>query len=453
MVTDPTGVRSYVLYDDVDRKSGEVDSEGRLTRFVYNRAGQVIKTVRYSNALSSAALATLMNGTVPANVTIESLVATLTLDANKDQTTRFVYDTAGRLVFTVDAAGFVTQSFYDGASRVTDVVNYASAVSIAPGVDQLDVAAINVSTSATDRRLRNFYNGDGMLVGMLDGAGYLVEFVYDSFGHLQRQIGYAAPTSASDRLTGSLATLRASADDEPTKDANSYFYYDAQGRNIGVLNAEGYLTETRYDLAGNVYQKVRHQNQIANNTSFSTMVAGATGVKDQITIYGYDGAGRLTSELNFEGTPSIFKYNAFDQVTLATVGDRTVQKRYNAMGWVTQELSGEGNAQIAAGMPEAQAWSLWAVTHDYDNAGRRKLTTDQYGNKTWFYYDVGGRLRYSIRDIGGSGEVTEARYNALGQLTDSITYTGRINMSSIGGGLVNSTVINAVNADRQCRQR
>ncbi len=450
MVTDPTGVRSYVLYDTLNRKSGEVDAEGRLTRFVYNRAGQLIKAVRYSNALSGTALATLVSGSVPADVTVESLVATLTLDTAKDQTTRNVYDKAGRLVYAIDAGGFVTQNFYDGASRVTDAVGYATAVNINASVDELDAATINVSSSANDRRVRNFYNGDGMLIGTLDGAGYLVEFIYDSFGHLQRQIGYAAQTAAADRSNGSLATLRTTADDNPAQDANSYFYYDGQGRNVGVLNAEGYLTETKYDLAGNVYQKIRYEVSAAYNASLATVRSAATGAKNQIDTFNYDGAGRLTSQLNFEGTTSSFAYNVFDQVISATAADRTTQKRYNAMGWVTQELSGEGSAQITGGMTQAQidaVWTQWAISHTYDNSGRRKSTTDQYGNKTWYYYDVDSRLRYSIRDLGNNtGEVTEMRYNALGQLTDTIAYTNRIAMTSIVGGLVDSTITNAANA-------
>ena len=450
MVTDPTGVRSYVLYDNVGRKSGEVDAEGRLTRYAYNRAGQVIKAVRYSNALSSTALATLVSAGVPANVTVESLLATLTLDATRDQTSRLVYDKAGRLVYSIDAGGSVTRNIYDGAHRVTEVVSYATTLSIAASIDELDAATISVPSSSSDRHQRNFYNADGMLVATLDGGGYLVEFVYDSFGHLQRQIGYAAPTTAADRAAGSLATLRASADDTPAADVNSYFYYDGQGRLVGVLDAEGFLTESKYDLAGNVAQKIRYEKSTTYNASLATVRTAATGPKNQSTTYAYDGASRLINSTNFEGTPSSFTYNAFDQVTSATLADRTTQKRYNAMGWVTQELSGEGSLRITGGMTPAQIeaiWTQWAMSHSYDSAGRRKLTTDQYGNRTWYYYDVDGRARYAIRDLGNNtGEVTESRYNALGQLTETIVYSGRMGMTSIGGGLVNATVTNAVNA-------
>jgi YD repeat-containing protein len=451
MTTDAMGVRSYALYDTLGRKSGEVDADGRLTRYVYNRAGQVVKAVRYSSLLSSTALATLVSAGVPANVTVDSLVATLTLDATKDQTTRFVYDKAGRLVYSIDAGGFVTQSFYDGASRIIDVVRFATGITVAASVDELDMSAVNVAASANDRRQRNFYNGDGMLIGTLDAAGYLIEFVYDSLGHLQRQTAYANPTTVTDRANGSFATLKTSADDDAAHDINSWFWYDAQGRTIGVLDAEGYLTETKYDLAGNILQKIRYEKFTTWDASLTTVRNAATGAKNQTTAFGYDGAGRLISQTNFEGTLSGFQYNALDEVISATTGDRTVQKRYNAMGWVTQELSGEGSAQITGGMTQAQIdaiWSQWAITHTYDNAGHRKSTTDQYGNKTFFYYDVDGRVRYTVRDLGnGTGEASEARYNALGQVTDTITHSTRINTSGLVGGLVDATITSAVTND------
>jgi len=46
----------------------------------------------------------------------------------KDETTRSVYDAANRASFLIDAAGYVTQRFYDGNGNVTKEMRYTKAL-------------------------------------------------------------------------------------------------------------------------------------------------------------------------------------------------------------------------------------------------------------------------------------------------------------------------------------
>ena len=75
--------------------------------------------------------------------------------------------------------------------------------------------------------------------------------------------------------TGSFADLKSSAglDDEtaldPERDAITYYFYDGQGRQTGILDAEGYLTETVFNLAGHVAERIRYDGAL-------THTAGAT---------------------------------------------------------------------------------------------------------------------------------------------------------------------------------
>src|SRR6185312_5798726 len=111
-------------------------------------------------------------------------------------------------------------------------------------------------------------------------------------------------------------------------------------------------------------------------------------------------------------------------------------------GRVTAELTAEGSAALAAGtLTETEIWSLYSVKYAYDNDDRRISTTDQYGNVTLFFYDSDGRQRFTVKCVEGNlGEVTEQRYNALGQVTDRIQYVNRVSTSGFASGDVNGTL-------------
>ena len=146
-------------------------------------------------------MASLVDGSGnPTAVTLATVRTAASGQPTQDRITRNVYDTAARLVYSIDEIGAVTQYFYDGAGRVTDTVRYTNPVTIARTVDQLLPSDITVTAaSATDRRTRFFYDSDGNLAGKLDGEGYLIEYLYDPAGYLFQQIAYATRTNASFR--------------------------------------------------------------------------------------------------------------------------------------------------------------------------------------------------------------------------------------------------------------
>ena len=162
VTTDATLVKSYMFYDDAGRLLGTVDGDGSLSEFIYNRANQTVKTVRYSTRLGATTLANLAGGTW-SSVAFSALRTEANTTPLLNQITRNVYDASGLLVYTVDQIGGVTQNLYDGAGRVTDQIQFFNSQSIAASVDEVLPAAITVTANAADRRVRYFYNGDGQL--------------------------------------------------------------------------------------------------------------------------------------------------------------------------------------------------------------------------------------------------------------------------------------------------
>ena len=468
MVTDPTGVKTYALYDEASRKVADIDASGALTEYLYTANNQVYKTIRYATRLNSTQLASL------SVVDASSMVAHVALgtvrpatNSTADQVTWKIYDTANRLLWSVEssdadpAQGYATQYFYDGAHRLTKSVRYSDPVTTST------IVATTISITAptgSSRTTTYFYSNDGKLLGTLDADNFLTENKYNVAGQLTEVIRY---NNARAGTTLSAARPAAHNDDQHT-----YNLYNAKGQLAGVLelggaatgtllNAEYYLTEYQYDVAGNVIQQTRYYDK-SPITSYTTQSLSAlrpttNSSKNLVTLTTYNGANQVvTVTKNPEGTLTRYSYDNMGRLlrTDAAVFStdlRTSQVKYDAYGRVIAELAGEGNAALAALVNPTQAqintiWTQYGISHTYDAAGRRTVSTDQYGYKTFYYYDQANHLRFTIRQaddngttVSYAGEITEREYNALGQHTFTRRYASRISLTGLTGGLLNTT--------------
>jgi len=494
VTTDPTGISQYAIYDEASRVVGTIDGDGTLIEAVFNKANQVVKTVRYADRVPAATIATLVSGGVPANVTLATIKAAIpgTVGRASDQFARTIYDAAGRMAYRLtqaqDQGGAttyaVTQYLYDGANRVTDVIQYKNVATVLATVDEVTAFIGPTADTSNDRRTRNFYDNDGHLAGTLDAMGYLTEYLYDSVGQLIQRNVYATLTSSSLWATGTLAQLKSGLNGDYVNagtgltelGANSYYYYDHLGRRIGELVSPGILTETVYNVAGLVDSVVRYNHvDTLGNPAGLTYDALFANVKSQVavtdvrfsTINAYDGAGRLVQVTDRKGTASSFAdiftnftYDALGNLTSSTYASgtseaRQLQKTYDGMGRILQELTAEGSAAIASGTAVATAWAQYAVTHTYDSAGRRIRTTGINDNQasgepapfTLYFYNADNHLQYTVNS---KGEITENRFNALGQLTTSVTYSKRLSAAATGtltGGTATSPLTSAMTTE------
>src|SRR5262249_3907239 len=144
-----------------------------------------------------------------------SVVSVRPAPSNDDRIVWNAYDAAGRLVRQAQNTGdgstaAVTETLYDGASRVAGVVRYANLQATNTGLIATGLVT-PPPTSAQDRVTRNFYDDDGHLAGTLDGEGYLTVYNRDAAGRQVETIAYATATPAAQRATGSLAQLVPSA--------------------------------------------------------------------------------------------------------------------------------------------------------------------------------------------------------------------------------------------------
>lgn len=373
ITTDPTGIRNYFFYDEEGRQIATVDAAGSLNEVVYDSAGNAIKTIRYAVRVSAAQLASLTetNGN-PTAVTLADLRPIE--DPNK-RITHTIYDSANRAVLAIEAhdtdtaLGYVTRTIYDGAGRVTDVIRYATAITVpaTPTVDNVTP----IENANLDRRTRSFYDNDGNLRGTLDAEGYVCEYVYDAAGRLTDTIHYAASAtvySAPNVIdTSATQTLRTSGDfialrnnilgqGASSNDQRTYTFYNGKGQVIAVLDAEGYLTEYAYDSAGNRTEELRYYERArtpyASNQSLANL--RPLNLAARATVTAYNGVNQITQvTTNPDGTITRYTYDALGNLiqtdSAANTSEvRTTRARYDVQGRVIQELTGEGSAALDA---------------------------------------------------------------------------------------------------------
>ena len=268
---DPTGLRSHVLYDQASRKIAEIDANGTLTEFFYDANNQPLRTLRYATPLSSAALAGLTDASGnPLNVGL-------------------------------GAAG--------SAVTATSIPR--------PAAD-----------AANDRNAWQLYDTANRLLKQVDARGAVIDYEYDGASRLIRTTARAnviniatfsaAPTAAN-------ATPATSADDRITR-----YFYDADGRQTGVLDAEGYLVVHAFDGAGLRTSTTRYADATyPTNTALRSTATlqqlidnrgTAERARDIVERFIYDSRGQLRQAISGEGLVTSYAYDQYGNVRSKDVG-------------------------------------------------------------------------------------------------------------------------------------
>ncbi|HEU0153471.1 MAG TPA: putative Ig domain-containing protein [Arenimonas sp.] len=422
---DANGGRTYFFYDERGNVAAEVDATGAITEYVRDGLDRVVQTRSYAQRVNTVGW--IDGGAVTAN----DFASVRPVDQGQSRVISRSYDAANRLVSESDGVATTTYA-YDGAGRLLQTVRAAA------GQD--------------DRVTRYFYDASGRTVATLDAEGYLTEQAFDFAGRVVKSTRYAHRKPGADTLDGTLDQLRP---DPSAGDQIERFYYDARGQQIGHLDVEGYLSRRVFHETGNYRVDLRYGKRLTGLTgseTFGNLVSSAaagtaTDGLRQSRQY-FDALGRVTSEINHEGTTTRYHYDQDGRLTRTEQAQGTTEVRngsqwYDVFGQLIGELAGanavdaSGNARITDTMSEAEKTDVFAaygVRHSYDLLGRRIETIDAEGNKTWYFYDARGQQTFLVRGVEGAagknahGEVTETRYNAFGQASETLAYTGRINI-------------------------
>ncbi|QJD99468.1 LysM peptidoglycan-binding domain-containing protein [Massilia forsythiae] len=428
MVQDANGNRNFTLYDSLNRKSLDIDSDGSVVEYKYNAKGLVSEVIQHAERLSTSLRTPSLATSRPAQLDLKPGSA----DVHE---WRF-YDAAGRLTDTVDGAGNVTSTVYDKAGRVLAQIQRFNVANISSG----SPTGVPVVANDSDRIHRYLYKTDGKLAGEVDAAGYLTEYVYNAAEQLVETVRYAgAEVKPNIYATWGVGEFRpSSGSPSHANDIHEYNLYDAKGQLVAEIDGQGYVTVHDYDAAGNLGRSVRYANPIAYKSGQTLVqVLPQVGNDTQSITYTYDTLDHVSSVTGVDGSVTRYEYDAVGNRTsttaaAGTAGARGGLVRYDALGRVTAELSGVGAAQLALAGTSAQqeaVWTSYAATYTYDKANHRTTMTDANGHVTRYYYDQDGRLAATVN---AAGEVEQRTYNAINQVTSLVRYAQRIDGAELG---------------------
>ena len=473
MTTDATGSRSFMMYDGEGRKAADIDADGNLTIYTYDASNRVTYTEIWQGRVNVAALVdaagnpkTAWNANptaAPAGtsvVTVASLLPLLKVGQIKNWT---FYDAAGRVAYTVDNYGSVIHTDYDVAGRVADVIAYANAIALPSGTTA-PTWSTAITPSAADRRETWIYNRDGQVLGSIDADGFLTRYDHDGSDRLIMTTRYASPVSnyvgsasqpaavATARTNYSLSGLLPTG---PAPGAATNIvtrqYWNNRDQLVGELDANNYLTEFVLDADGRIAKTIRYATQ-SDLTYLSRIpplasVRPAASLADQISTVAYDAFGRVSAQVDADGTTTTYGYDAVGNLTqkttaLGTPDQRGLLAQYDVQGRLVRSLSSDGAALLDGTQTTAQVAAIWdqyGTTYAYDAAGRLTSEIAPGNDRTVFFYDDAGQLRFTV---DGTGSVTLTTYNMHGQLTQQavgVTVISAATLPTLVGGLLSAS--------------
>jgi|GEM_PF-1762997 len=283
------------------------------------------------------------------------------------------YDAAGRTTGTTDPLGNFTETKYDRAGRVLQVIGPPIGLQTHITTSTYDAAGnVLTVTNAEDQTVTNVYDAHNRLTKTTDAALIENHFLYDKAGNR---------TLVSDGLS-----------------QESLFDYDAQNRLLSQEFANHDSWTYGYDKVNKTSQK---------------------DAKNVTTFYGYDARNRLKT-LTAPDIERIMTYDKAGRLTKVTETGRPqalVSNSYDAIGWLRAETS-QGvthtyGYDLAGNRVNADYGTGRTVAIAYD-ALNRPSTISEDGRITSYGYDLAGR---ALVLIAGNGQATENVYDALGRLT------------------------------------
>ncbi|WP_046655866.1 putative Ig domain-containing protein [Lysobacter capsici] len=454
------------FYDASGRQTGQLDAEGYLVEHSYDLAGRRIASKAYATVTASAQRAA---GTLaqlrPAN-------------AAADQLTRWFYDGRGNVVGQLNAEGYLTEFVFDEARNERAVLAYAKQLTGLSGSETLATLHASAITGAL-RETRRGYDVVGRLSTERNPEGTVTRYSYDAQGRVLRtetaadtsevregRLRYNVFGELIGELDGEGSTRVTAGMTEAQLDAiyaqygvrhnynnlgqriesidaagnKTWYFYDASGQPTftvkgvadasGVANAQGEVTEIRYNAFGEVRDTTAYTGRItlasagsrdSAATAITTLAyVAASDSRRSIT---YTNRGQVASTLDAEGSSTRYTYNAFnerirEERAYGSVAASISDYQYDKRGLLTARTDAVGKAE------QRGAGSV------YDAFGRITSATDGRGIATIYTYDRLGRQLTASQTVMSRQELVSTSYDAYGRVLSITDALGRTTTSA-----------------------
>ncbi|MDB4872940.1 MAG: hypothetical protein JWL97_3944, partial [Gemmatimonadales bacterium] len=472
-VTLPSGQTPQITVDALDNHSGVIrDANGNIVRqfqqtgtntylvTVYqydtnnNQAAaskphEVTGSERYTWQPGADDWATQTQYGDPNNPGLPTVVT----DANHNTTT-YTYDGHGNIKSVVDPLGQTTTNVYDDSNgqlkQSSDGTGATSTYTYDPrgnlqSVQQTDDNGKLVSV------VTPHFNALDLMDSFQNAANQTVSVGYDTRGR-QTSTQY----TSSD---GTLIRDETDLDDQDRIKATRHYVngtlvssmsmiYDTLGRVMTSTDPFGNVTTTRYDIRGDIVESrtprkdengnavtivVRRAYDLDGREIAQTdpLIEGVTPTADlRVTHTIYDAAGRVVETRRLAGVGiDVTPKPGMDGIYQSSFSYNAATDTYGGVPATSVMVSSEKTHYDDQGRVDYMTSDTQLVTHYAYDANGQQIKTwydiDLHGDgntehvETDTTYDAAGQ---QIRVVDPAGRVTDFKYNAAGQVTDTIQY-------------------------------
>jgi RHS repeat-associated protein len=421
--TCPGGGIASTTYDANGFVASKTDFKGNVTNYSYDARGLEQSRTEAAGTAQARTITTAWHATfrLPTKITETGRVTDFVYDAAKgtlltktitDSTTlkkriwTYTYNTNGQVV-TVDAPR-------------TDAIDTATYTYDAQG---------NVATytnALSQKTLYTSYDANGKLLSMTDPNGLVTTLTYDVRGHLKtRKVGAELTQYDYDNV-GQLIKIT-----QPDSSFISYTY-DAAHRLTDMQDSFGNKIHYTLDFMGNRTKEEvsdplgvlkQSRSRLFDTLNRLQKDIGGTNLTTQITQYGYDTNGNLTSTTDPLTRTTGNAYDALNRLSQITdPNNGTVKYAYDGLDHLIQ-VTDPRNLVTNYGVDnldnnnQTTSPDTAGTTRTYDDAGNLKTSTDARGQTTTYTYDALNRVTAMAFTTGtGVTFQYDTGTNALGRL-------------------------------------
>ncbi|MDB5678962.1 hypothetical protein [Sphingomonas bacterium] len=398
-----------------------------VTERVYDAEGEVLHTIAYDGTIA------------PASYTVTAIATAITSLASR--VTRFVYDDAGQVMYSIDALNRVTGYGYDAFGNVTRTTEFAATYTTSgdPALSAMTGWQTSNANATDDRTTLAKYDRDGRLRYSVDALGFVTRTDYDKAGHVAARTAYAdANTGITD--TTLLATLDGTTyASTPTSARITQYGYDGAGRLISTTLLEDNAT-TGNAVSITTYLVLDALGQVTSSTQGYNLATPSDTTNASTTAYEYDDAGRVVKQTTGSGTADASTtwvyYDALGCKAATVDGDNYLcVYTYDAAGQLTHETHYAGKITSTFGKTTSVASLIGLagsvnsdVQNAYDAFGAVQATTDALGSVVSYDYDAIGEVKKQTAqmDPGTTADdiVTQYSYDNFGSVVKTIDARG-----------------------------
>jgi len=362
------------------------DKAGRIIR-VDRRSGVILARVVWTPGTDFPAdpnsISTQQN---PAGVETQYAI-TVTNLGTLESLTRTRYDLAGRVEYSMDARGTVTQSGYDDAGRRT-----TNRVFTGYTVSPLATGSLVPSSGSAYIETLLGYDPAGNQVWVLDALGHQTDFEFDAANRL---VTTRFPQVTVDKVHKTRATE-----------------YDGLGRRVRETDEAGVATGFTYDFRGLLTSVTLDAGTTnAVTTSYNYDEAGIqtdqTDALNRVTKFEYDKLGRRTKRILPDNAYEVTAYTDVPETTGSPINvqQMTVTDFRSKTITTTEDRSGRIKSKILPGInPGETSTSVGYVYSDIGLLNRVDMS-GQVIRTNYYAYDV---LRREVRKDTSEGVLAYA---------------------------------------------